>query len=64
MKTNTEKQTKSGLESRPEPLSFANQRRIDFNRRKVNRSLATENLLAVLANEAPQFFDLAEIVGK
>ena len=64
MKTNTNQKSESGLKSRPEPLSAANRKPIDFNRRKANRSLDTEKLLAVLQSDAPKFFGLAEVVGK
>jgi hypothetical protein len=64
MKTITEKKTKSGLKNRPEPLSTASQRQIDFRRRAANRSLETEKLLALLESETPKFFELAEVVGK
>jgi len=63
MKTNTDKKTKSGLKNRPEPLSTANPRRIDFIRRKANRSLDTKKLLALLQSDVPKFFELAEVVG-
>jgi hypothetical protein len=63
MKTIPEKKTKSGLKNRPEPLSRASQRRIDFIRRKANRSLDTHKLLTLLQSNAPRFFDLAEVVG-
>ena len=64
MKTITEKKTKSGLKNRPEPLSTANPRQIDFARRKTNRSLDTQRLLTLLERETPSFFELAEVVGK
>ena len=64
MKTNTEKKTKSGLKNRPEPFSTANPRQIDFSRRKANRSLDIEKLLALLESDTPKFFELAEVVGK
>ena len=63
MKTTTDKKTKSGLKNRPEPLSTANPRQIDFIRRK-NRSLDTQRLLTLLERETPMFFELAEVVGK
>jgi hypothetical protein len=64
MKTNTATNSKSGLLNRPEPLrTAANPRRIDFIRRKANRSLDTERLLALLQNDAPKFFALAEVIG-
>jgi hypothetical protein len=63
MKTNT---SISELKSRPEQLNTAKTglRRINFARRRVNRSLDTESLLSVIRNRAPRFFDLAEVVGK
>jgi hypothetical protein len=64
MKTNTEKNTKSGLLNRPEPLSSTNRKPIDFGRRRANRSLETAKLLALLEHETPKFFELAEVVGK
>ena len=64
MKTNTNHKSESGLKNRPEPLSTASQKPIDFNRRKANRSLDTEKLLAVLERQAPKFYELAEVVGK
>jgi len=38
--------------------------KIDFALRYANRALNTENLLALLRNEMPRFFDVAEVVGK
>jgi hypothetical protein len=64
MKTTTDKKTKSELKSRPEPLSTANPRQIDFVRRQANRSLDTQRLLTLLERETPSFFELAEVVGK
>jgi len=64
MKTNSN--TNSGLKSRSEQLSTAKQglARINFARRRVNRSLDRETLLAVLRGTSPRFFELAEVVGK
>lgn len=64
MKTNT--QTNSGLLSRSEQLSTAKRElpRINHARRRVNRALDTQTLLAVLRGGAPRFFELAEVVGK
>jgi hypothetical protein len=64
MKTITEKKTKSGLLSRPEPLSTGSRPPINFTLRRTNRSLATEELLARLRSERPGFFALAEVVGQ
>ena len=65
MKTKTQN-SESGLKSRSEQLSTAKRElaRINFARRRVNRSLETEKLLALLRREAPRFFGLAEVVGK
>ena len=37
---------------------------ISLERRRVNRALGTDALLAMLSNQAPRFFELAEVVGK
>ncbi len=65
MKTNTNQIQNSGLPNRPEQLSTSKTglARINFARRRVNRSLDTETLLAVLRGTAPRFFALAEVVG-
>ena len=60
MKTNSK--NKAGLQSRPEQVNTA--KRIDFGKRRANCSLNTENLLVLLRNEAPRFWELAEVVGK
>jgi hypothetical protein len=54
--------SKSRLPNRPE-LS-GTETRIKFKRRKPNRSLDTDRLLALLRREAPSFFAVAEVVGK
>ena len=59
---NTNSNNKSGLKSRAEQLSTA--KRIDLAKRRANRSMNTENLLAMLCREWPKFFELAEVVGK
>ena len=64
MKTNTNKNQKSGALSRPEQLSTGNRAKIDFVKRRINRSLDTEKLLALLKGDAPKYFGLAEVVGK
>jgi hypothetical protein len=38
--------------------------KIDMKRRNANRALNTDRLLDVLRTETPNFFDLAEVVGK
>jgi hypothetical protein len=64
MKTNTNKNRKSEAQSRPEQLSTNNRPKIDLALRRANRALETENLLALLRNETPRFFEIAEVVGK
>jgi hypothetical protein len=65
MKTNHQILSK-GLGSRSEQLNTAKARltRINYARRRVNRSLDTETLLAVLRGKAPRLFELAEVVGR
>jgi hypothetical protein len=65
MKTNRQN-SESGLKSRSEQLSTGKTglARINFARRRVNRSLDTDTLLAVLRGTTPRFFELAEVVGK
>jgi hypothetical protein len=64
MKTKSQNK-KSGLKSRPEPLNTKQLLKIDFAlRRANNRGLKTENLLALLRSQRPNFFDIAEVVGK
>ena len=63
MKTNT---NSSELKSRSEQLSTRKTglARINFARRRVNRSLDTFRLLNLLRSRAPEFFGMAEVVGK
>ena len=70
MKTKSKNQKQnSGLLIRPEHLSTENKPKsdrpkIDMALRRANRALETEKLLALLRNESPRFFELAEVVGK
>lgn len=64
MKTNTKNQNKAGLQNRPEQLSTDSRAKIDFKRRYANRGLDTQNLLTLLSGEFPDFFELAEVIGK
>lgn len=66
MKTTSSKSKKSELQSRPEQLSTntGNRAKINYKKRFENRALNTENLLALLRSETPNFFELAEVVGK
>ena len=54
----------SELKSRSEQLSTGNRAPVNFEKRRVNRSLTAEKLLAVLRKDAPRLFELAEVVGK
>ena len=49
------------LESRAEQSGLT---RINFARRRVNRSLDTESLLRLLRTQSPGFFAFAEVVGR
>ena len=65
MKTNNKNQNqKSGAQSRPEQVSTGNRPQIDMALRRSNRKLATNKLLALLRTQTPNFFELAEVVGK
>ena len=63
---NTNSNTISGLKSRSEQLNTTKTGLVKINQaqRRVNRSLNTENLLALLRTETPDFFKLAEVVGQ
>lgn len=66
MKTTSAKSNKSGAQLRPEQLSTStgNRAQIDFQKRRVNRSLNTESLLALLREETPKFLELVQVVGR
>ena len=65
MKTKSKNQNqKSGLLNHPEQLSTEQRPKINLELRRANRKLETEKLLALLRSETPNFFDLAEVVGK
>jgi hypothetical protein len=63
MKTKLKNQ-KSELQNRPEQLSTGERRKINLELRRANRRLETVKLLALLRSETPNFFELAEVVGK
>ena len=65
MKTNTNK-NQNKAQSRPEQLSTStgDRPKINLELRRANRGLETEKLLALLRSETPNFFDVAEVVGK
>ena len=68
MKTTTQntnkKNQKSGLLNRPEQLGTDSRPKIDMALRRANRRLNTEKLVALLRDTAPNFFAVAEVVGK
>ena len=66
MKTNTNKNRnqKSEAQNRPEQLSTGSRPKINLELRRANRKLETAKLLALLHSETPNFFELAEVVGK
>jgi hypothetical protein len=64
MKTTTKKNQKTGLLSRSEQFRTNNRPAIDFARRRANRMLEAEKLLALLRSEAPRFYEISEVVGK
>lgn len=49
----------SGTDPKPEQFT-----RIDHAKREANRQLSTRELLAVLRDSAPEFYQLAEVVGR
>jgi len=62
--TATRKNQNEGLLSRTELAGTKTRPEIDFDLRRANRALGTDKLLALLKQEAPRFFELAEVVGK
>ena len=67
MKTNTKNQkqkTNTGLLNRPEQLGTDTRPKIDFALRRANRKLNTESVVGLLREKAPNFFAVAEVVGK
>ena len=63
MKTKSQNQ-KSELKNRPERLNIKPLPRIDLAMRRANRALNTNRLLVLLRSDAPDFFQIAEIVGR
>jgi len=67
MKTTSQKNTKTGAQSRPEQVSRENKTtliQIDLKKRLANRMLGTQQLLSRLQKDAPDFYAVAEVVGK
>ncbi len=74
--SNQNKQVKTGntgLQNRSEQLNGQtaktperpdNRIPIDFDLRRANRTLPTDKVLNLLREEAPRFYELAEVVGK
>lgn len=55
---------KSELQNRPEQLSTGTRPPINLQLRRANRKLETDKLLALLRTDTPNFYELAEVVGK
>ena len=62
MKTYTIKNSEA--QNRPEQSGTDNRPKINLELRRANRQLETEKLLSLLRSETPNFFDIAEVVGK
>jgi hypothetical protein len=62
MKTKTHKD--SELQNRTAQLGGDELPKIDFAKRTENRGLPTDSLLNLIRREAPQFWGMAEVVGK
>jgi len=62
MKTNTN--SDSELKNRTAQRIGDKLQRIDFARRNRNRGLPTQSLLNLIRREAPEFWELAEVVGR
>ncbi|HEV7925248.1 MAG TPA: hypothetical protein VGR14_07835 [Verrucomicrobiae bacterium] len=62
MKTNTNSDLR--LQNRTAQRVETQLPRIDFARRHRNRGLPTESLLRLIRREAPEFWELAEVVGR
>jgi hypothetical protein len=62
------KSENSGLQNRSEQLGSETQKPklipVDFNLRRANRTLPTQKVLTLLQEEAPSFYEMAEVVGK
>jgi hypothetical protein len=64
MKTYTNSVLDSELQNRTAQRNGNKLQRIDFSRRHRNRALRTESLLHLIRREAPEFWELAEVVGR
>jgi hypothetical protein len=64
MKTYTNLDLDSELKNRTAQRIETQLQRIDFARRHRNRGLRTESLLNLIRREAPEFWELAEVVGR
>jgi hypothetical protein len=63
MKQHHQSKNTKGLKPRPKLLDSADRPQIDVALRRENRSLGTDELLERLRLRAPQFYNLAEVVG-
>ena len=61
MKNRQTKQTEATTKTTPDRPQAP---RINFARRNKNRQLPIESVIALIKQEAPKFFQLAEVVGK
>ena len=64
MKQNHKSKNNKGLKARPKLLDSADRPQVDIALRRANRSLQTGQLLERLRLRAPQFYNLAEVVGR
>ena len=63
MKTKSNK-NQIKAQSRPEQLNTNTRPQINMALRHTNRALNTESILSLLRSQTPNFFELAEVVGK
>lgn len=64
MKTKSQNQKSERQNRADQQLSTGNRPKINLQLRRANRKLETEKLLSLLRSETPNFFALAEVVGK
>ena len=64
MKTNTNSDSRLLNRTAQRSENTAELPKIDLNRRNRNRALPMESLLNLIKQEAPDFWNLAEVVGK
>lgn len=64
MKTKSQNQKSERQNRADQQLSTGSRPKINLQLRRTNRKLETEKLLSLLRSETPDFFALAEVVGK